>query len=66
MFATIELPPTLTKGSGMPVIGAIPIVIPTLMKICVSSANAIAPAAIAAKASRASVTTLSARQMTSR
>ena len=28
----IELPPKLTKGSGMPVTGAIPIVMPMLMK----------------------------------
>ncbi len=50
----------------MPVIGAIPIVIPTLMKICASSANAIPAAAMAANASRASVITLIARQITSR
>jgi hypothetical protein len=36
----------------MPVIGAIPIVIPTLMKICASKANAIPAAAMAANASR--------------
>src|ERR1700694_351480 len=65
-FATIELPPTLTNGSGIPVIGAIPIVIPTLMKIWMSNANAMPPAAIAANASRARVMTLIARQMTSR
>src|SRR5262249_55999271 len=29
-FAIIDDPPTLTNGSGMPVIGAMPIVMPTL------------------------------------
>ena len=29
-LAIIDDPPTLTNGSGMPVIGAIPIVMPTL------------------------------------
>ena len=34
-------PPTLTNGNGMPVIGAMPIVMPTLMKIWKSSATTI-------------------------
>ena len=32
-FMTIDDPPDETKGSGIPVMGAIPMVIPTLMKI---------------------------------
>src|SRR6266540_1808649 len=51
-FATIDDPPTLTNGSGIPVIGAIPIVIPTLMKIWTRSATAMAPAVHAARAHR--------------
>ena len=66
MFATIDEPPTLTNGKGIPVTGAIPIVIPTLMKIWTRSMTAMPPAAIAEKASRASVITLIARQITSR
>ena len=31
-FATIDEPPTVTNGSGMPVTGAMPIVMPTLTK----------------------------------
>ena len=65
-FATIDEPPTLTIGSGMPVTGAIPIVIPTLTKIWNRNANTIPPAAIAEKASRAVATTFSPRQTTSR
>ena len=47
-------------------IGAIPIVIPTLMKICASKRERDPAAAMAANASRASVITLIARQITSR
>src|SRR5204863_398986 len=46
-FAIIDEPPTLTNGSGMPVIGAIPIVIPTLTKIWKSSATTMPPATTA-------------------
>ena len=46
-FAIIDEPPTLTNGSGMPVIGAIPIVMPTLTKIWNSSATTMPPATIA-------------------
>src|SRR5437763_12069792 len=45
--AIIDEPPTLTNGKGMPVIGAIPIVIPTLTKIWKSSATTIPAATIA-------------------
>ena len=40
----IELPPKLTNGSGMPVTGAIPIVMPTLTKIWKRNEKTIAPA----------------------
>ena len=56
----------MTNGSGMPVTGAIPIVMPTLMKIWKRNAITIPPAAIAPKASRATVITRSPRQTTSR
>src|SRR5262249_954531 len=65
-FAIIDDPPTLTNGSGMPVIGAIPIVIPTLTKTWKSSATTRPPATIAANGSRASVTIRRPRQTTSR
>ena len=48
-FAIIDEPPTETNGSGMPVIGAIPIVMPTLTKIWNRNANTIPPATIAAE-----------------
>ena len=59
-------PPTDTNGSGMPVTGAIPTVIPTLIAIWTKSATAIPPATIAENGSRATVMILSARQITSR
>ena len=43
----IAEPPTEVNGSGMPVIGAMPIVMPTLTKICTSSAKTIPAATIA-------------------
>ena len=65
-FVIIDEPPTLTNGSGMPVIGAIPIVIPTLTKIWKRSAKTMPPATIAENGSRASATMRSPRQTTSR
>src|SRR5581483_10678754 len=56
-FATIDEPPTLTIGRGMPVTVAIPIVIPTLTKTWNRNANLIPPAAIAENASRAAAIT---------
>ena len=50
----------------MPVIGAIPIVMPTLTKIWNRSATTIPPATIAEYRSRATVTTRRPRQSTSR
>ena len=50
----------------MPVIGAIPIVMPTLTKIWNRSAITMPPATIAEKRSRATVITLSPRQSTRR
>ncbi len=46
-LAIIDEPPTVTKGSGMPVTGAIPIVMPTLTKTWKRNANTIPPATIA-------------------
>ena len=46
-FATIDEPPTVTNGSGMPVTGAMPIVIPTLTNTWNRNANTIPPATIA-------------------
>ena len=54
------------EWKGMPVIGAIPIVMPTLMKTWNSRATTIPPAAIAEKASRAPAITFKPRQITSR
>src|SRR5205814_1643505 len=65
-FAIIDEPPTLTNGSGMPVIGAIPIVIPTLTKIWKSSATTMPPATTAEYKSRAVATIRRPRQSTSR
>ena len=65
-FVIIDEPPTLTNGSGMPVIGARPIVIPTLTKTWNRKATTIVPAAIAEKRSRAIVTIRSPLQTTSK
>ena len=65
-LAIIDEPPTLTNGSGMPVIGAIPIVIPTLIPIWNRSAKVIPPATIAENESRATVMIRSPRQTTRR
>ena len=65
-FAIIDEPPTLTIGSGMPVTGAIPIVIPTLTKTWNRNANTIPPATIAEYGSLAVATTFRPRQTTSR
>ena len=62
----IDEPPTETNGSGMPVIGAIPIVIPTLTKTWKRNTNTIPPATIAQKRSRALATIFRPRQTTSR
>ena len=43
----------MTNGSGMPVTGAMPIVMPTLTKIWNRNAKAMPPATMAANASRA-------------
>ena len=51
-FAIIDEPPTLTNGSGMPVIGAMPIVMPTFTKIWKSNENTSPPATIAENGSR--------------
>ena len=62
----IDEPPTETNGSGMPVIGAMPIVIALFTKTWNRNMNAIPPATIAQYRSRALVTIFSARQTTSR
>ena len=62
----IDEPPTETNGNGMPVIGAIPIVIPTLTKIWKSSAKTMPPATIAENASGAIGMIRTPRQSTSR
>ena len=62
----MEEPPKLTKGSGIPVTGASPIVMPTLTKIWNRRTKASAPATVAVKASRAAATIFTARQITSR
>ena len=59
-------PPALTNGSGIPVTGAIPIVMPTLTTIWKSRPIAIPPATIAEKRSRATAIVFRALQMTSR
>ncbi len=46
-FAIIDEPPALTNGNGMPVIGAIPIVMPMLTKIWKRNATTMPPATIA-------------------
>ena len=48
----IDEPPTETNGSGIPVIGAIPIVIPTLTNTWNTNANTIPAATIAPNRSR--------------
>ena len=50
-FVIIDEPPTETNGSGMPVIGAMPIVMPTLTKTWNRKANTIPAATIAPKRS---------------
>ena len=56
----------MTKGSGMPVTGAMPIVIPTLTNTWKRNAITIPPATIAPNASRETVMTRRPRQTTSR
>ena len=56
----------MTNGSGMPVTGAMPIVMPTLTNTWKRNASTIPPATIAPNASRATVITRSPRQTTSR
>ena len=65
-FAIIAEPPTLMNGKGMPVMGAIPIVMPTLTKIWNMSAKTMPPATIAENASRATATMRIPRHTTSR
>ena len=59
----IELPPKLMKGSVMPVIGAMPIVIPTFRNTWKTSTETIAPATTAEKRLFAIGITLIPRQM---
>src|SRR5262245_47093412 len=66
MLAMSDEPPTLTKGSVIPVTGARPIVIPTLTKIWKTNAKTTPAATIAENPSRATVTIFSPRQTTSR
>ena len=66
MLAISDEPPTLTKGSVIPVTGARPIVMPTLTKIWKTNANTIPAATMAENPSRATVTIFSPRQTTSR
>ena len=56
-FVTSDEPPTLTNGSGMPVTGAIPIVMPTFTKTWKRSAKTMPAATIAEYGSEAQVTT---------
>ena len=56
----------MTNGSGIPVTGAIPIVIPTLTKTWKRKPITIPPATIAQNASRETVITRSPRQTISR
>ena len=56
-FVTIDEPPNDMNGSGMPVIGAIPIVMPTLTKIWKRNTKTIPPATIAPNRSRATAIT---------
>src|SRR5439155_7396990 len=65
-FVIIDEPPTDTNGSGMPVIGAIPIVMPMLTNTWNRNMKTSPPATIAEKRSRAEVTIFSPRQTTSR
>src|SRR5205807_8895608 len=65
-FAIIDEPPTLTNGKGMPVIGAMPIVIPAFTKTWKRNATTIPPATIDENRSPATVTTRRPRQTTSR
>ena len=65
-FVIIDEPPTETNGSGIPVIGAIPIVMPLFTNTSNRNMNAIPPATIAEYRSRATVITFNALQTTSR
>src|SRR5262249_2499271 len=65
-FATIDEPPTVTNGSGMPVTGATPIVMPTLTKTWNRKPNTMPPATVALKRSSASVMIRRPRQTTRR
>ena len=65
-FATIDEPPTVTNGSGMPVTGAMPIVMPTLTNTWNRKAKTIPPATTAPYRSPATVITRRPRQTTSR
>ena len=62
----IDEPPTETNGSGMPVIGAMPIVMPTFTNTWNRNAKTMPAATIALKRSRAPVTILRPRQTMSR
>jgi hypothetical protein len=65
-FVINDEPPTETNGSGMPVIGAAPIVIAVLTNTWNMNMNEMPPATIAQYRSRAPATIFSARQTTSR
>src|SRR5205814_10246547 len=58
-FVISDEPPTETNGSGIPVTGAIPIVMPTLTNTWNRNATTIPPATIAEKRSRATAITFS-------
>src|SRR6188472_3987209 len=65
-FATIDEPPTVTNGSGIPVTGAMPMVMPTLTNTWKRKPKTRPPATTAPYMSPATVTTRRPRQTTSR
>ena len=65
-FVTIEEPPTVTNGSGIPVTGATPMVMPTFTNTCKRNPNTSPPATTTPYRSPAAATTRSPRQTTSR
>src|SRR5262245_15514397 len=65
-FATIDEPPTVTNGKGIPVTGATPIVIPTLTKTWKRNATTRPPATTTPYRSEAPVMTRRPRQTTRR
>src|SRR5262249_27882038 len=65
-LATIDEPPTVTQGNGMPVTGATPIVMPTLTKTSKRNATTRPPATTTPYRSEAPVMTRSPRHTTRR